>query len=75
MLAALAPTFIKWPTENSVQEIWAGFEVISSFPKVIGAIDGTHVNIPSPRVNPEAYINRKGHHTIQLQVCAPKYIK
>ncbi|RLU23306.1 hypothetical protein DMN91_003510 [Ooceraea biroi] len=72
-LADLAPTFIKWPTGNRVQEIWAGFEAISSFPKVIGAIDGTHINIASPRVNAEAYINRKGHHAIQLQgICDHK---
>ncbi|XP_025162263.1 uncharacterized protein LOC112590332 isoform X2 [Harpegnathos saltator] len=48
------------PTGNAIQEVWTGFEVISSFPKVIGAIDGTHINIPSPHIHPEAYVNRKG---------------
>lgn len=48
--------------------MWAGFEATSGFPKVIGAIDGTHINIIAPKNCPEAYINRKGHHSIQLQV-------
>lgn len=43
------------------------------FPKVIGAIDGTHVKI-APKKNPESYVNRKGYHSIQLQVQKNKYI-
>lgn len=45
-----------------------GFAHIGAFPQTIGAIDGTHINIPAPKENPEAYINRKGHHSIQAQV-------
>ncbi|XP_036149223.1 putative nuclease HARBI1 [Monomorium pharaonis] len=58
---------IKWPTNERVGQVWAGFEATSRFPKVIGAIDGTHINIPAPKDYPEAYVNRKGHHSIQLQ--------
>lgn len=65
----LVPFFIKWPSHNTAQTIWTGFEVASSFPKVIGAIDGTHINIPAPHNEPASYVNRKGHHSIQLQVC------
>jgi len=36
---------------------------------VIGAIDGTHIKIAAPKLDPDAYINRKGYHSIQLQVC------
>ncbi|XP_043276044.1 putative nuclease HARBI1 [Venturia canescens] len=69
----LAPLVIKWPTGEEVEEVWAGFEASSGFPKVIGAIDGTHIRIPAPKVNPEAYVNRKGHHSIQLQaICDHK---
>lgn len=67
-LVKLAPLVIKWPTNERVDQVWAGFEATSGFPKVIGAIDGTHINIPAPKENPEAYVNRKGHHSIQLQV-------
>lgn len=64
----LAPTVIKWPLANNVNEVWTGFEVSSGFPKVIGAIDGTHINIQAPRIQPASYVNRKGHYSIQLQV-------
>ncbi|XP_025987524.1 putative nuclease HARBI1 [Solenopsis invicta] len=57
-----------------LNEVWAGFENASRFSKIIGAIDGTHINIPAPKNNPECYINRKGHHSIQLQaICDHKY--
>lgn len=59
-LVELAPMIIKWPTSERVNEIWAGgFENMSGFPKVIEAIDGTHINIPAPKNNPECYVNRK----------------
>lgn len=48
-------------------EVSHKFETTSAFPNVIGAIDGTHINIPAPRKHPECYVNRKGHHSIQLQ--------
>ncbi len=41
---------------------------IAGFPGVVGAIDGTHVCIISPAVNEEAYINRKGLHSINVHV-------
>ncbi|XP_018399900.1 PREDICTED: putative nuclease HARBI1 [Cyphomyrmex costatus] len=62
-----------WPTENKIQETVLGFSNIRGFPDTIGAIDGTHINIPSPKENAEAYVNRKGHYSIQLQaVCDHK---
>lgn len=45
-----------------------GFTASSVFPGVIGAINGTHINIKAPHVYPEFYVNRKGHHSIQLQI-------
>jgi len=67
-LIELAPLVIKWPKNERIDQVWTGFVATSGFPKVIGAIDGTHINIPAPKDNPEAYVNRKGHHSIQLQV-------
>ncbi|XP_066590599.1 putative nuclease HARBI1 [Prorops nasuta] len=61
------------PKNDQLQEIFNGFENNSGFPKIIGAIDGTHINIPAPKNYPEAYINRKGHYSIHLQaVCDHK---
>lgn len=45
-----------------------GFEAASGFPEVIGAIDSTHIRINALKENPADYINRKGYHSIQLQV-------
>lgn len=65
-LEILAPEFIFWPNEEKAEVIKNGFFSTSSFPDVLGAIDGTHINIPAPHDHQEAYINRKGHHSIQL---------
>lgn len=45
-----------------------GFEENSGFPKIIGAIDGTHIRINAPKEDQRAYVNRKGYHSIHLQV-------
>ncbi|XP_044596711.1 putative nuclease HARBI1, partial [Cotesia glomerata] len=66
-LVEIAPNFIVWPDNEKFAEIANEFEVTSGFPNVIGAIDGTHINIPAPHEHPECYVNRKGHHSIQLQ--------
>ncbi|XP_026467738.1 putative nuclease HARBI1 [Ctenocephalides felis] len=66
-LVEIAPNFIIWPENEKLAEISTEFEATSGFPNVIGAIDGTHINIPAPREHPECYVNRKGHHSIQLQ--------
>ncbi|XP_071572649.1 putative nuclease HARBI1 [Temnothorax nylanderi] len=69
-LCELSPRYITWPTENKIQDIIYNFSRPSGFPNVIGAIDGSHINIPAPTENPEAYVNRKGRHSIHLQaVC------
>jgi hypothetical protein len=34
---------------------------------MIGAIDGNHLEIPKPKTNQAAYINRKGYHSLLLQ--------
>ncbi|XP_071574558.1 putative nuclease HARBI1 isoform X2 [Temnothorax nylanderi] len=72
-LVDLAPVIIKWPTGERVHEVWEGFRNTSSFPKIIGAIDGSHITIPAPKKNPHCYINRKGRHSIQIQaICDHK---
>lgn len=67
-LCFLSPSVIQWPTAARIEEIMRGFSLVGVFPRTIGAIDGTHINIPAPKENPEAYVNRKGHHSIQAQV-------
>lgn len=67
-------TFITWPSRVRAEEIWTHVKNKYKFPKVIGAIDGTHIKIAAPKNHAEAYINRKGYHSIQLQVFFKCYI-
>ncbi|XP_070530044.1 putative nuclease HARBI1 [Cardiocondyla obscurior] len=41
---------------------------VGAFPQTIDEVDGTHIHIPAPKKNPEAYVNRKGYHSIQAQI-------
>ncbi|KAB0790410.1 hypothetical protein PPYR_15221, partial [Photinus pyralis] len=68
VLYSKVKVFIKWPRIARMQESARAFKVVAGFPNVIGAIDGTHISITAPTEHPEAYVNRKGIHSIQLQV-------
>ena len=70
-LVKLAPDFIKFPADQAtVVKNKLNFHAVAGFPNVIGAIDCTHVAIKAPSVNEEAFVNRKGIHTINVQaVC------
>ncbi|XP_011706671.1 PREDICTED: putative nuclease HARBI1 isoform X2 [Wasmannia auropunctata] len=60
-LVKLAPIFITWPQGDRVQQIFEGFETVSGFPKIIGAIDGTHINIKAhPGSNMSVILIEKG---------------
>lgn len=67
-LYARVAIFIHWPTVEEAEKTMNTIEEKYGFPEVIGAIDGTHVKIIAPRDNSESYVNRKGFHSIQLQV-------
>ncbi|XP_062583073.1 putative nuclease HARBI1 [Saccostrea cucullata] len=57
--------------DNRLQfNIACKFQENRGFPNVIGAIDGTHIQITPPAEHPQAYVNRKSYHSIVLQcVC------
>lgn len=67
-LFQVASQYISWPFEERAKIVIRKFEEISGFPQTIGAIDGTHIRIEAPTENAADYINRKGYHSIQLQV-------
>ncbi|XP_036145440.1 putative nuclease HARBI1 [Monomorium pharaonis] len=68
-------TFIKWPSIEEARATWTFIKNKYGFPKVIDAIDGTHIPIAAPKNNSECYINRKGYHSIQLQVICDSNLK
>ena len=70
VLAGFRPQYIRMPTEANAQEIYQQFCGMSHFPRVIGAIDGTHIPIHNPGgADAQRYIIRKGFHSLNIQVC------
>lgn len=63
----LKTRYIKWPTVHQMGTISEGFRNIQGIENVIGAIDGSHIEIIKPKENQDAYVNRKGYHSILLQ--------
>ncbi|CAG4961523.1 unnamed protein product [Parnassius apollo] len=76
-LAKKAHLFINMPiTLEDQQETIRGFRSICNFPSVIGAIDCTHIRVK--RVGgdmSEAYVNRKGYYSINVQVVCDSNLK
>ena len=59
-------------TFSQYQTLPQHFQEVAGMPCVIGAIDGTHIKIPGPSEHRDAYINRKGFPSMQLQVVCDK---
>jgi len=53
--------FIKWPGNAQLSEIAQRFDDMGGyrFPNIVGAIDGSHIQIEKPHDNAKAYYNRK----------------
>ncbi|XP_014673382.1 PREDICTED: putative nuclease HARBI1 [Priapulus caudatus] len=62
-------TTIKFPqTQTERTKVMHEFSQISGFPRVLGAIDCTHVAIRAPAGDMEyVYINRKNYHSMNVQ--------
>lgn len=67
-LCKLRSYFIRWPTPDECAATAERIEQTRLISGVIGAVDGTHIRIAAPKEDHEVYINRKGYHSIQLQV-------
>ncbi|CAC5361649.1 unnamed protein product [Mytilus coruscus] len=55
----LLPALVKRPSGMKVQETVHMFFQHKGFPGVLGAIDGSHIPIKTPKVDGEQYYNRK----------------
>jgi hypothetical protein len=70
-IAELKPHYIKMPSPEELQTVKLNFYRLRRMPRVIGAIDCTHVRINSPGgPDAETYRNRKSFFSINVQaVC------
>lgn len=66
-LSNLSPQVISWPTEAEKEEISNAFQE-KGFPRVIGAIDGSHIRVDRPQIDADSYINRKGYHSVHVRI-------
>ncbi|VVC38747.1 Hypothetical protein CINCED_3A015893 [Cinara cedri] len=69
-IASLRPLYIKMSENHcNIQETRLKFYNIARFPRIIVAIDYTHVKLQSPGGNiAEVYRNRKGYFSLNVQV-------
>lgn len=76
-IASLRPTFVKMPsTPDEILEVQLNFYKIAKFPKVIGAIDCTVIEIESPGdPRPEYYRCRKGYFAWNVQTVCDARLK
>lgn len=73
IIVAHVREYIIWP--NDEQKTTDEFKNRAGIPGVIGAVDGTHIPICTPKFMPNSYLNRKMYHSIVLQaVCDVNYI-
>ena len=68
-------SLIKLPTtDDEVEHLANRFYDAHGFPQCIGAVDGTHVCIAKPNVEPTSYINKSSNFSLNVQaLCDYKY--
>ncbi|XP_066934420.1 putative nuclease HARBI1 [Clytia hemisphaerica] len=66
IINVIYPEYVKWPTFRRAKRIMSSFSK-RGLPKIVGAIDGTHIRISPPSEKPEQYVNRKGFHSLNFQ--------
>ena len=67
-LCRRARQVITLPTQEEANRQKRAFYTKAGFPNVIGCVDGTHICIQAPSIQEHEYVNRKGRHSINVQV-------
>ena len=71
VLCRLRNDIIKFPTTPAaVQDMQRAFFEMLGFPQLVGVVDGTHIGLHGCKLgdNEPIYVNRKGRHTINVQL-------
>ncbi|KAJ1129344.1 hypothetical protein NDU88_007715 [Pleurodeles waltl] len=69
-------SYIIFPQVEDLPTVKGDFYALGHIPKIIGAIDGTHVALVPPRRSEQVYRNRKSYHSknVQMVCLADQYI-
>ncbi|XP_039602158.1 putative nuclease HARBI1 [Polypterus senegalus] len=74
-IISLTSQYITFPNTTAERtKIMTDFYNIAGFPSVIGAVDCTHVALKAPTVDEFAFVNRKGYHSINVQVICDAHL-
>ncbi|XP_061170889.1 putative nuclease HARBI1 [Saccostrea echinata] len=66
--------FISFPRDEKARQTKQEFIKIAGFPNALGCVDGTFVRIMAPSNNEQDFVNRKGYHSLNVQlVCDAKF--
>ena len=66
----MGPKMLALPkTEREVLHLVSQLEAHHTMPQCLGAVDGTHIEIKQPSLNPLDYLNRKQRYTLNAQAC------
>ncbi|XP_048511944.1 putative nuclease HARBI1 [Athalia rosae] len=71
ILSQLAAEYLRWPTIPELRRVRILFDNLrpdNGFPDIIGAVDGTHIAIRAPIIDPKSYVH---HMTVGYGVEAP----
>jgi hypothetical protein len=71
----LKPLVIRKQTESSLRTMAVEFEKLYGIPYIIGAVDGSHIPIIVPPIDPTSYYCRKGFYSALLQGVVDKDCK
>ncbi|MCO5584541.1 hypothetical protein L7F22_038469 [Adiantum nelumboides] len=66
--SGLRNMYIRWSSRSRLATLAQEFEAARGIPLVVRAIDGSHIPIIAPRDNHVDYFNKKGFHSILLQL-------
>lgn len=61
--------FVRFPnTRERCNEQAHEFFSVAGFPKVVAVVDGTHIRIKAPSEFEDQFVNRKGFHSVNVQI-------
>ncbi|XP_041981468.1 putative nuclease HARBI1 [Aricia agestis] len=75
-IASMKSQYINMPTRQECLDVAHNFYGIANFPRVVGAVDCTHIKINSPGgAQSELYRNRKGYFSLNVQMVCDSHLR